>query len=418
MIDKKIYYFVKFRTKSPLSIGSGLEELTDHDILKDADGKPFIPATSLAGVMLHYLERDEKEIFNPKKNNEKILSPYFISDAILTKNTGTSIRDGIKVGEDNIVVDGAKYDIEILETGSEFSFRIELTIREKAKEEKMKNIVDKILFNLNAGNILLGMKSKRGFGKVEIIDCYKKVFTKENLEDLLNFSKFDYKQYEKYEINTKIENTKFDTIEIGLKQLGGLSIRSYSAKAGDVDFKLLTSNKKPVVPGSSWAGIIRKQVNYYNDILAKQGYEYDIDKWFGYVYEEETKASSIIIEESTIENSKQFILKRNKIDRFSGGSAESALYNEEAVFNGELSLKIKINKNIGTEKNTYIIGLISLVIKDIANGLLAVGGQTAIGRGILEVKSIKIDDEEKEINDLDNYILKMYDIAKAGGSDK
>ena len=165
MIKEKVYYLVRIKTESPLSIGSGLEEMTDSDILKDSNGIPFIPATALAGVMLHYLNKDEQEIFTPEKNNEKILSPYFISDVILTKSNGISIRDGVQINDDKITVEGATYNIEILETGSEFEFRIEITIRENNDEQKMKKIIDKLLANFNAGNILIGSKAKRGMRK-------------------------------------------------------------------------------------------------------------------------------------------------------------------------------------------------------------------------------------------------------------
>ena len=136
MIKEKIYYMLEIENTSPLSIGGGIDDVTDSDILKDSKGNPFIPATTLAGVMLHYLNTDEQKVFVPKiaiKANNKtreinVLSPFFVSDAQITKNTGISIRDGIKVDENKITIDGNKYNVEILEAGSEFTFRMELTV--------------------------------------------------------------------------------------------------------------------------------------------------------------------------------------------------------------------------------------------------------------------------------------------------
>ncbi len=419
MIKEKVYYFIKLKTDSPLSIGNGIEEITDNDILRDSEGKPFIPATSLAGVMLHYLDKDEQKIFIPSRNSDSMLSPYFISDAELVKSSGISIRDGIKVDIDKVTVDGAKYNVEILEAGAEFEFRVEITIRDNDDQDKMKEIMDKIFVNINAGNILIGSKSTRGFGKIHIIECYKKEFNQKNLPELVDFNKFNCNEYEKYEFKTKNINEKYDTIKVSLKQLGGLNIRSYSAKADDVDYRTIRSNEVPVIPGTSWNGVLRRQVSYYNSRLEEKNYKYNIDEWFGYADEKESRASSIIIEESRIENYKTFRLTRNKIDRFSGGSADSALFNEELVFNGETLLTIKIKKELNGKDNSYILGLFALVIKDIANGLLAVGGQTAIGRGILEVKKIQINNEfinlnksEENIKSLDDYIFKMYEVAR------
>ena len=153
-------------------------------------------------------------------------------------------------------------------------------------------------------------------------------------------------------------------------------------------------------------------MKFVNKVLQKE-----IDDWFGYVKESNgsAKASSIIVEESTISNSKTFRLTRNKIDRFSGGSAESALYSEEIVFNGDTYLTIKVKKELNGQDNKYIIGLIALVIKDIANGLVAIGGQTAIGRGLFEVTEvikngtqITYDNSQKSLDDM---IAEIYKVA-------
>ena len=432
MIKEKIYYLIEIENTSPLSIGGGIDDVTDSDILKDSEGNPFIPATTLAGVMLHYLNTEEQKVFVPKiaiKANNKtkeinVLSPFFVSDAQITKNTGVSIRDGIKVDENKITIDGNKYNVEILEAGSEFTFRMELTVRDNDDSAKMKQIVQKLLANINAGNILVGAKTTRGFGKLKIKKVFAKSFDVSNLAELVNFNKFNKDQYEEAKITYTETDDTYDTIEVILKQLGGINIRSYSAKKDDVDYRSICSNGVPVIPGTSWSGLIRRQVNYYNNEICKQGFtKGNIDEWFGYVKESNgsAKASSIIVEESGISNFKTFRLTRNKIDRFSGGSAESALYSEEIVFNGDTYLTIKVKKELNGQDNKYIIGLIALVIKDIANGLVAIGGQTAIGRGLFEVTDIikngteiAYDNSQKtadKTKSLDDMIAEIYKVA-------
>ena len=386
MIKEKIYYFVELKSQSPLSIGNGEAELTDHDLIRDSKGMPFIPATSIAGACVHYLTSDEQKIMNPITEDGKIQSPFFISDAILLNTCKTSIRDGIALNENKITKDGAKYDMEILERDSEFSFRIEVTVRDKDETETMKAIVNKILASINKGNILFGLKSKRGFGKLKV-------------------------EYEKYEIDYNFKDESIDTIEVELKQLGGISIRSYSAKAGEVDFEHIKSNGEPIIPGTSWNGLIRKQVEYYNEIFYKNGFKYDTEKIFGYVNENKGQASKIIIEESIIDGGKEISLTRNKIDRFSGGAADSALFSEKAWFNGTTKLTIKL-----PAQNNYIRLLILLTIKDIENGLIALGGQTAIGRGIFEVENVYLNGE---LINLDDKISKFdcSELSKNGGNE-
>lgn len=402
MIKERIYYFIKLLSISPFSIGNGDTELTDHDLIRNADGKPFIPATSISGASIHFLDKKEQKIVNPELDGEKVQSPFFISDAMLSEQIGTSIRDGIAVNEDKITKDGAKYDMEILESGAKFQFRMEVTIREKDDSEQMKNIVDKIISSIDNGNILFGLKSNRGFGKLKVEKVLIKSFKPENINELMNFQKYDENSYEEYKIK-KFES-KIDTIEVHLNQLGGISIRSYSAQKGDIDFEHIKSNGSPVIPGTSWNGLIRKQVEYYNKMFCEEGAnQYDIKYYFGYVEGNKAQASKIIIEESIIEEGKEITLTRNKIDRFSGGAANSALFSERAWFNGKTKLTIKLK-----EKNDYIMSLILLTIKDIENGLIALGGQTAIGRGIFEVEKVCLNG--KDIN-VDEELLKKRNVG-------
>ena len=48
---KKVYYQLKMYQKSPLRIGSGENEITDSDLMIDGKGCPFIPGSSVAGVL-------------------------------------------------------------------------------------------------------------------------------------------------------------------------------------------------------------------------------------------------------------------------------------------------------------------------------------------------------------------------------
>ena len=47
----------------------------------------------------------------------------------------------------------------------------------------------------------------------------------------------------------------------------------------------------------------------------------------------------------------------------------------------------------------WILGLLLLAVKDLQNGLLAVGGQTAIGRGIFEKQGPIVIDGKEGIED-------------------
>lgn len=414
MIKSKIYYYVRMELLSPISIGNGDDLLTDHDCLRNSKGVPFIPGTSLAGVFSHYLSDEMLALFTPKIGDEYKQSPYYISDANIVlddkkRNVSTSIRDGVKLKPDKIAEDGAKFDFEIVESSTKFDFRIEVIVRDHDNIDKMKKVVDVILHGLNSGEILLGYKSKRGYGKVKIEDVKIKEFTKNSLEEMLLFDKYQMDKYDQYSIPDIDNENKYDYMQVHLRQVGGISIRKYSATAGEVDFEHVTSNGKPVIPGTSWNGLIRRQIAEYLDDDIISNCCVKINDWFGEAKKRDTtgRASNIIIEESIIQDAKRIQITRNKISRFSAGVSNRALFSEASYFNGDTVLGIKVKKSIEEDPdNSRIIGLLSLVIKDIDNGFIALGGQTAIGRGLFKVLKVTLNGNEFNLDTAISKVLR------------
>lgn len=414
MIKSKIYYYVRMELLSPISIGNGDDLLTDHDCLRNSKGVPFIPGTSLAGVFSHYLSDEMLALFTPKIGDEYKQSPYYISDANIVlddkkRNVSTSIRDGVKLKPDKIAEDGAKFDFEIVESSTKFDFRIEVIVRDHDNIDKMKKVVDVILHGLNSGEILLGYKSKRGYGKVKIEDVKIKEFTKNSLEEMLLFDKYQMDKYDQYSIPDIDNENKYDYMQVHLRQVGGISIRKYSATAGEVDFEHVTSNGKPVIPGTSWNGLIRRQIAEYLDDDIISNCCVKINDWFGDAKKRDTtgRASNIIIEESIIQDAKRIQITRNKISRFSAGVSNRALFSEVSYFNGDTVLGIKVKKSIEEDlDNSRIIGLLSLVIKDIDNGFIALGGQTAIGRGLFKVLKVTLNGNEFNLDTAISKVLR------------
>ena len=97
---------------------------------------------------------------------------------------------------------------------------------------------------------------------------------------------------------------------------------------------------------------------------------------------------------------------RNKMDRFSGGMAEGSLYRERSYFEGNLELELRVKKTCPDWK--ALCGLLFLIAKDIENGYLPVGGQTAVGRGIFESgeeENMNITEEQEYMHALSEFII-------------
>ena len=190
-------------------------------------------------------------------------------------------------------------------------------------------------------------------------------------------------------------------IEVPLKMKGGISIRQYAAKKNEPDFVQLTDHGKPVIPGSSFAGAIRHRIKEILEQLAENGTElpYNVQKIidisFGYVDGVKACASNIIISEAEIKGARPLTMMRTGVSRFESAVKDGALYKEKTYVDGELVLRLAVRKGIMPEDEKWILGILLLALKDLQNGFLAVGGQTAIGRGLFEDNgAILIDGQE------------------------
>lgn len=299
----------------------------------------------------------------------------------------------------------SKYDIEILEAGVKAHFYLELVIREKDDEMLMEQELATILCGINAGEIRLGAKKTRGFGEFKIIRLSEKVYSKENY---LEYAE-SYNLEKWGNCSNKLESwikkaswsPKVIHVDVPLRMKGGISIRRYAARKGEPDYVHLTDHGVPVIPGSSFAGAIRHRIKNILNELVQAGVELpkDIEEImnlsFGYVKDTQACASNIIISEAEIKGAKPMTMIRTGVSRFESAVKDGALYKEKTYVDGKVNLQLQIRKSADPRDEKWILGILLLALKDLQNGYLAVGGQTAIGRGVFsEDKPMLIDGEK------------------------
>lgn len=377
---ERVYYQLKIRLASPLSVGSGESESTDHDVFVDGNGNPVIPATSIAGVLRAFVGGNAAiELFGEiaKKDGEKTIpSRIRVYDALCTKGDKDYItnRDFVKL-KDKVAVKGAKFDCQVVETGAEFVSYCELL------DCSYETVLEAAFAALNNGEIGLGAKTTRGFGRVNL-SVKKRVF--KDVDNWLDFKMFEESEWASLQ-PLSLKNTFSDTavIQIGLRSLGGLSIREYSTDIDMPDYKTLSlktrSNYSPVIPGSSWAGAFRDRCA---QILTGE----EITDCFGEVNETTAKSqkSQIRFSESIISGGTPKDVTRNSIDRFSGATKSGALYTERTYYYGETALEITV------PYNERLIAAVGVCLADLHNGFLTVGGLSSVGRGLFQITDITL----------------------------
>ena len=394
--------------QTPLHIGSGSGDRSDLDVLLDESERPFIPASSFIGVLRHLVEpiavvnNTQRAEFNNlwgyAEANEGHQSCFQCSDLICENQAPKIIvRDGIKIdNETGMVKDKGKYDFEIVERGTRFNFTMEFTFR-KSNQEYVKKTAATIYTLLQTGETQIGAKTNSGLGQVSFapgsLNIYMFDFTKKS--DVLNWLTRNFKQQSliKGESLGEAFNITNDTFYINatLQLQNSVLIRSYTEDPKLPDATHIKSLDDWILTGTSLKGAIRARAERILNTLEKS--ENIARNLFGYVdtdtLSKNAKKGKIRIKETVLPKFIAEIQTRIKIDRFTGGTIETALFDSMPLFanfnDKVLSIKIFVKNCTLAEA-----GLLLLVLKDLWTGDLAVGGEKNIGRGVFTGVSASI----------------------------
>jgi CRISPR/Cas system CSM-associated protein Csm3 (group 7 of RAMP superfamily) len=360
-------------------------------------------------------------------------SPLIVDDAV-AESGGFELRDGVAIEADTRTAkDEAKFDIQLLPAGTTFPLRFELLVsKEDGGGAILRNALVTALDGLEDRQITMGARKRRGFGQCTVTNWQVRKYDLNTKEGLLAWLSSEH------EWKTSWPEEKGQTLAEKLGAIvrskdddgrksahltatfaldGTLMIRSgFGSSDTGPDMVHLHSprtgkkERVPVLPGTSWAGVLRHRAlkiarTVSNNIQAvdekgtpltkKVGdqivphlkAEVFTDGMFGpsKIDREDSKnakASRISIKESEIVDASALVVTRVKIDRFTGGAYESALFSEQpAVGKPETRLVLDLTLRTPTEAE---MGLLLLLLKDLWTGDLPIGGESGIGRGRLK----------------------------------
>lgn len=274
----------------------------------------------------------------------------------------------------------------------EFSYRA-------SNKAFVRQMVATIYDLLQNQRIRLGAKTNSGLGEIKL------------LEDTVRIYEFDFTQ--KTAVWNWLTRTLNDEQKITVAQLGtpftlnhntftitadfrlknSLIVRSYSSDPNMPDATHIKSGDKWVLPGTSLKGAIRARAERILNTLGQNSRtETIINDLFGFVKEPDqvregeppAQKGRLRIEEQPIEHVVAEQQTRIKIDRFTGGTIESALFDTMPLFSETQTpaQQIRITMHI-RDYHDYEAGLLLLILKDLWTGDLAIGGEKNVGRGVL-----------------------------------
>ena len=429
---KKIYYLMRFVLRSPLRIGNGMHELSDSDLMLDGRKLPFIPGSSLAGIIRHRSEQicgDKsvmdrlfgviKESDESKKEIVIMPSAVMIGDAVIrndaaAENVYISGRDGVGLGEWETAQKGAKFDFQIAETDQEFYSVVEWTGNDDQETAEITNVLEPVLKSFIATGMSAGARTSRGYGKFAV-DIVKKTFLFP--DDLDDWIKFDAYAEDAFKQGTALEGRQLKTesvIRIAFRMKSTFSVRVRTARVEVMDdgsrpdaVPLKDFKGNPVIPGTAWAGIFRHHMHH---LLRDTGVEElspemnAVDRIFGMSNKKGEMFKSLInFSETAIciedEKKQRLTIMRTAIDRFTASPRNGALYTN-MVYSGELIIEFRTDELTSGQK-----ALLAACICDMHTGLLTVGGQSSVGSGLMQIEKISVNgadrtaDMEASVND-------------------
>lgn len=388
----KIFYRVDITTTSPLSIGNGEDQYTDNDVLVDDDGNPFIPGTTIAGVLSSVLDDESRNaLFSSGadiKDEDRKMSRVITYDAYCNNNPVIGKRDNVRLDENKTQVKGGKFDYQIIENGAEFKLLFELN----GLSDDNIAIFESLIQSMKLEQISFGHKTTRGFGRFHVDHVAKKEFCQSDFEEYLNFDVFNW-DGEEYIIENDSSSCLFKELDVELEQNGTLCIREYNPDPDGPDYMSITNGNCYCIPGTSWAGAFRSHITVLlKDLVHEDHFTYDkassvIRQMFGYTDENDSLKSKISFSETILNGARSLRVDRVKIDRFTSGAVDSAKFDEVVVVNGSGTLRISINSRF--RMINPAIALLMLALEDLNDGMLCVGGETSIGRGMFTVKNLE-----------------------------
>ena len=412
------------RLTAPLLIGQGElyeEGGTDIKVLKDNEGRPYIPGTSLAGILREKMQRVDAEhvelLFGTDgkvKKGDTFQSALNVFDVPL-KDADIIVRDGIRIDNlTGVVAEHAKYDFEAVESGATGIMKMEMVLRGFHMDEMTGNLREDVArcIALLAGflhsGFAAGAKTTVGMGKIRCdnVKFYYYDFQKtEAVQAWLTGAKThpenDCFLYRPLPVPQDMEQKERFVADIYLSLRSSLLVRSYIVGAKDKNDNIsavpMESKGAYLIPGTSVKGVLRNHANYILRRLKIDEQEAIrmIDQLMGYAPkhsgDEDVKIKSrFTVKEVLFDKDAQGVVaatqRRNKIDRFTGGTIQTALFATKPLWKSGTGSPVHIHFEIEqcNVQESWEAGLALFILKDLCTGNIAVGGEKSVGRGTLQ----------------------------------
>lgn len=428
---------ITIETETPIAIGTGVSDITtDALVARDVNGLPYIPGTTLAGVIKSQLNVSKSDLWGYQEDDSGRGSEIIFSEAKILDSKGNvidgivdtkditrdpllanyielPIRQHVCINERGVASKTGKFDEQIVYKGTQFCFEMEIVAKKDDLEE-----MQKVINAIRTQSFRIGGGTRKGFGKIRVvsvqstdIDLSKELerylSKSSNLQDCKDWwkdiepedcSPIDDENYTKYELH--IQPQDFFMFGSGFGDETGQADKT-SVKEGCVS-NLSFEGRKTLIPATSVKGALRHRVAYHYNLLTHKYYgdkdattasnNFAVKELFGY-QDSKQHRGNVLISDVFEEPARSILVPHVSIDRFTGGAENGALFTEQVDYGKGRNFCIEIyvcNKAFeNSDDERPIIKAFENALIDICKGMLPLGGSVNRGNGVFNGKLIK-----------------------------
>lgn len=431
---------IMIEATSPIAVGNGEKDIiTDAPVARDINGLPYIPGSSLTGILRHSINDEEEvldHLFGFQKGDKGEGSKVIVSDALLVGSDGKAVdglitsnkdtylqvfevlpvRQHVRINGKGTAENHGKFDEQVVYKGTRFVFEMEL-LSETADDGNMHKLLDII----SSPTFRIGSSTRNGFGSMKVVSMKYASYDLTNAQQLDNYLRKSSSLVEDWndakEIKSK-DSVHKDWIIYSLT-LKPANFFLFSSGFGDEDADMTPVKESYIdwtdgeptlkeamglIPATSIKGAVAHRTTYHwNRLMGNfvdNGKALTCDKSdatikiFGTTIDENGITPSrghAIFSDVFLNTGAHKVLPHIKIDKFTGGVQDGALFQEKVStsIDEEFIEVIYVEKSALADDN--IKKAFEQSLQDICDGLLPLGGGTNRGHGTF-IGTLKIED--------------------------
>lgn len=440
---------IEIECSTPLCVKSGdYNVLSDSIVVKDTNSFPYIPGTSLAGLIRHNLklQKEEDEFIFGKTDGSRIIFTNanlvygenlvvdgivdnIENNAILSFYKNLNIRQHVSINHSGVAKKNAKFDEEIVYTGSRFYFEIEIFTYSNKEFELSLNTFYSIISLLKQPCIRLGSGSRKGLGKFnvtksnlislnltdpELLNLYaNKTSSLNNFEWWQNIPKSYLLPIKDITSDLEWINKKYRLVPEDFFLIGSGYGTKDTDKGPVKEDMIIWKEGKPeilkdclLIPASSIKGSFSHRLAYNYNVIMKvfadeiaknefSQYTSENNAAVKYVFgtsgsKSEDAKRGLIIPSDIFEKIEYLEKIQNhvSIDEFTNGSINGGLFSESLIYTkDEFLFNLQFHNSLFDE-NTIpkeIKEALEKTLKDFEDGLIPIGSGNGKGFGFFKV---------------------------------